>query len=189
MSRPRLSAPSGRADVPPRPHGALSRWPKLGRTGSEAVRSGALTLARTTRSMIAPPTSTSGLRRANASTRRSAVPDAGIDDRVERVDQEVDQDEDRRRQDEDGLDDRKVPEVDGVDNELPHAGPGEDGLRDHRAAEQRPDLEPDDGEHGDGGVAQGVPKDHGALGQALRSPGADVVAAQDLQHAGPRQAG
>ena len=68
MSRPRLSAPRGRAEVPPRPHGALRRWPKLGRIGSDAVRSGAHTLARTTTSRIAPPTRTSGFRRAKAST-------------------------------------------------------------------------------------------------------------------------
>ena len=68
MSRPRLSAPSGRAEVPPSPHGAFRRWPKLGRTGSEDVRSGAQTLARTTASRIAPPTRTSGFRRAKAIT-------------------------------------------------------------------------------------------------------------------------
>src|SRR4029453_8969102 len=100
MSRPRLSAPRGRAAVPPRPHGALRRWPKLGRTGSDALRSGAHTLARTTTRRIAPPTRTRGFRWAKPSTAALAVADARVDDRVERVDQEVDEDEDRRRDDE-----------------------------------------------------------------------------------------
>src|ERR1700757_145301 len=129
MSRPRLSPPRARAAVPPSPQGARRRWPKLGRTGSEAVRSGAQTLAKTTTRRIAPPTSTRGFRRAKASTgQASAIADPRVDDRVERVDQEVDQHEDRRRDDQHGLDDREVPEVDGVHDELPHAWPGEDRL-------------------------------------------------------------
>ena len=107
MSRPRLSAPRTRAAVPPTPTAPSRRWPKLGRTGSDGVRNGAQTLARTTTSSIAPPTRISGFRRAKASTRGSAVADARVDDRVERVDQQVDQDEDRRGDDEDGLHDGK----------------------------------------------------------------------------------
>src|SRR5262245_22997558 len=167
MSRPRLSAPRGRAEVPPSPHGAFRRWPKLGRTGSDAVRSGAHTLARTTTSRMPPPTSTRGFRRANVAMARSAVADARVDDRVERVDQEAYQDEDRRRDDEHGLHDREVPGVDRVDDQLSHAGPGEDRFRDDGAAEQRPDLEPDHGQHGNGGVPERVTQDHHALGEAL----------------------
>src|SRR5262245_48045057 len=175
MSRPRLSAPSGRVAVPPRPQGAFRRWPKLGRTGSEAVRSGAQTLARTTTRRIAPPTSTRGFRRTKASTGASAIANARVDNRVERVDQEVDQDEDGRRDDQHRLDHREVPEVDRVDDELSHARPCEHGLRDDGAAEERADLEPDHGEDRDGGVPEGVAQDHGALRQALGAPRPDVV--------------
>src|SRR5262245_45082179 len=120
MSRPRLSAPRGRAEVPPRPHGAFRRWPKLGRTGSETVRSGAQTLANTTTSRMAPPAKTSGFRRTKASTARSAIADAWIHDGVKRVDQQVDEDEDGRRDDEDRLHDGEVPGVDRVDDQLSH---------------------------------------------------------------------
>src|SRR4029453_19581199 len=88
MSRPRLSAPRGRAEVPPRPQGALSRWLKLGRTGSDSVRSGALTLARTTASRIVPPTTTSGFRRTNWITGASAIEDARDHHRGGRGDQQ-----------------------------------------------------------------------------------------------------
>src|SRR4029453_13584950 len=126
MSRPRLSAPRGRAEVPPRPQGALSRWPKLGRTGSDSVRSGALTLARTTASRIVPPTPTSGFRRTNWITGASAIADARVDHGVERVDQQVDGHEDGGGDDQHGLHDGKVPGVDRVHDQLPNPRPRED---------------------------------------------------------------
>src|SRR6185503_11485781 len=179
MSRPRLSAPRGRADVPPRPQGALSRWPKLGRTGSDSVRSGAHTLARTTASRIAPPTTTSGFQRTNWITRRSAIADARVDHRVERVDQQVDGHEDGGGDDQNGLYHGEVPEVDRVHDQLPHARPREDRLRDHRAAEERADLEPDHGQHRNGRVPERMAEDHDPLGESLGPAGPDVVAAQD----------
>src|SRR6185503_9919988 len=114
MSRPRLSAPRGRADVPPRPQGALRRWSKLGRTGSDAVRSGAHTLASTTARRIAPPTTTSGFRRTNWVIAASAIADARVDHGVERVDQEVDGHEDGGGDDQHGLHDGEVPEVNRI---------------------------------------------------------------------------
>src|SRR5262245_4990576 len=120
MSRPRLSAPRGRAEVPPRPQGALSRWLKLGRTGSDSVRRGAHTLARTTASRIAPPTTTSGFRRTNWLTAASAIADARVDHGVQRVHQQIYGHEDGGGDDEHGLHDGKVPEVDRVDDQLAH---------------------------------------------------------------------
>ena len=78
---------------------------------------------------------------------------------------------------------------DGVDGEAADAGPGEDRFGDDGSGEQRAELQAEDGEDGDHGVAQGVAVDDGALGQAFGAGGADVVLAELFEHGGADHAG
>ena len=50
-------------------------------------------------------------------------------------------------------------------------------------AEQGAQLQADDGDHRQHGVAEGVAHDHARLGEALGAGGADVVEAQDVEQA------
>ena len=61
---------------------------------------------------------------------------ARIEREIGQVDQEVDHDEDEGDQHQIGDHHRPVERLDGVDDQLADAGPGEDGLGEHRAAEQ-----------------------------------------------------
>ena len=72
-----------------------------------------------------------------------------------------------------------------VQEQRPMPSHREDGFGDDGAADQRPDVEGDDRGDRDHGVAEGVPHDHGPLGEALGPRRPDVVLVQHLQHAGP----
>src|SRR3712207_7485466 len=56
-----------------------------------------------------------------------------------------------------------------------------DGLGDHRASEQRPEVQPDQCHDRDGGVLEGVAEHHVLLGDALGARGPDVVLAERLR--------
>jgi hypothetical protein len=71
-----------------------------------------------------------------------------------------------------------------IEREAADAGPGEDGLGEHRAAEQGAELDPDDREHRDERVAQRVAVDDVVVRHAFSHGGAHIVLLQDLQHAG-----
>ena len=94
----------------------------------------------------------------------------------------------KAEQQHDGLHDGIVALRDRLHGELAHAGPGEDGLGHHRAAEQRPDLQPEDGHDRDHGVLERVPEDHEPGRESLGPSSPDVVLCQDLEHARARQA-
>src|SRR5437773_11152421 len=73
--------------------------------------------------------------------------DSGVDDDLEDVDGEVRHD-DADRSEEDGPEDqRHVRGHDRIDGQLADAGPAEDPLHDHDAAEEEPQVEPDLTEH------------------------------------------
>ncbi len=87
------------------------------------------------------------------------------------------------------MDEVVVAVRDGLDREAADAGPGEDGFGDDCAGEERAELQAQDGDDGDHGVAQGVAVDDGALGQAFGAGGADVVLAELFEHGGTDHAG
>src|SRR5439155_20009135 len=76
-----------------------------------------------------------------------------------------------------------VARWDGRDREASDPGPEEDGLRDECAFDDRPDLNSDEGDHGDEGVLESVACYHGALAQAFRARGPHVVVAKDIEEA------
>src|SRR3712207_335805 len=95
-----------------------------------------------------------------ASAIASLVPHPGVQDRVEDVHQEVHQHEERRPVEDHALHHRVVALVDGLVGDLAYPRPGEDGLRDHRPAHQKPDLKPYYRNSGQHGVPEGVLEDH-----------------------------
>ena len=68
---------------------------------------------------------------------------------------------------------------------LPMPGPRKYCLGDNCAGEQRPKLQPDNGEDRDHRVAQSVAIYDGALRQAFGARGADVILPKLFQHRGP----
>ena len=93
-----------------------------------------------------------------------------------------------RHGEDDGLDQRHVLVDDRLHGQPADAGIGEHRLRDHRAAQEVPQLEPDRGHDRDRPVAEGVPQDHRPLAHALRPRRPEEVLVQDLEHARPRDA-
>ena len=73
--------------------------------------------------------------------------------------------------------------------QLTQAGQAEDVLGDHRAAEQHPDVDAELGHHRGQRGAQRVPVGDPPFADPLGPCRADVVLAQDVQHAGPGQPG
>src|SRR6266404_931805 len=79
----------------------------------------------------------------------SAIADGRIDDRVEHVDDQIDQHEFEREQQDESLNNRIVAHVDRVDEKPAHSRPIEDDFDDDRAAEQETELQPHHGDHRD----------------------------------------
>ena len=76
-----------------------------------------------------------------------------------------------------------------MDRQAADAGPGEDRFGDDCAGQQRAELQAQNRDDGDHGVAQGVAIDYRALGQAFGAGGADVVLAEFFEHGGAHHAG
>src|SRR5437879_408540 len=149
------------------------------------MRSAKTAMTSRTSTMTAPNVP-SGLRRA-ARARAELVPDARIEDGIERVHRQVDQDDGGDDDEVDALDDRIVALGDRLEEETPEAGQAEDGLDDHGAAEDLRDLDAEHGQHRDEGVLQAVLEHDGPLAQPLGPRGADVVLTQHLEQHSPRQ--
>src|SRR5437867_11857323 len=103
------------------------------------MRSAKTAMTSKTSTMTAPNVP-SGLRRA-ARARAELVPDARIEDGIERVHRQVDQDDGGDDDEIDALDDRIVALGDRLEEETPEAGQAEDGLDDHGAAEDLRDRD------------------------------------------------
>src|SRR5690606_34492869 len=73
----------------------------------------------------------------------------------------------------------------GGDVVTAHAGDGVDLLDDDGAADEDGELEADDGDDRDEGVAKCVPDDDDAFAEALGPGGTDVVLAEGFEHGGP----
>src|SRR5207244_275451 len=115
----------------------------------------------------------------------SLRPYAGVEIRVQDVHDEIDEDERRGQKEDRRLHDRIVAVVDGLHAEASHPRPRKDRLRDDRAAQQRAQLDSDDGHDGNRGVLEGVLPHDGRIAHALGASGPDEILAQDIEHAGP----
>ncbi|KAG1182541.1 hypothetical protein G6F35_015573 [Rhizopus arrhizus] len=116
-----------------------------------------------------------------------SVADAGVEEPVAQVDQQVDQHVDARGHQQHALDHRVVVAQHGVDGQAAQAGNREHGFGNYDAANQQGHAHADGGDDGVGGVLQRMPHD-GSRRQALGARGADVVLGQGLQHGGARHA-
>src|SRR5204862_3795178 len=110
-----------------------------------------------------------------------SVPYPRVEDRVERVDAEVDEDDDRHHDEVDALDHRIVSLVDRVEQEAAHARQPEDGLDDDGAADDLWKLGAEQGHDRDDRVAERVLHEDHALAEPLGPRRADVVLPQYLQ--------
>src|SRR5262245_16754852 len=184
-ARPTWSVPSKRrGPSPPGQLGGSRRSPMLPSAGSYgAMKLAPMAAVKITRRTSAAP-SASLLRQ---SRRPLPMLDARVEPHIERVRGKGDGGHRGREEEGRALDDRVVAHEDGLDHQAPDAGPVEDGLRDHRTAQQGGDAQPEDGDDGDGGVFQDVAENHGGLREALRTRGAHEVLVQHLQDAGARE--
>src|SRR5262249_6055517 len=80
------------------------------------------------------------------------VPEPRVEPAIEEIHEQVRHHEDERGHEHGGLHEGIVALEDGRYGEAADTRPREDGLRDHRAAQERAQLEPDDGDDGDEGV-------------------------------------
>src|SRR5262245_53914966 len=188
MSRPSLSVPRRWAELPPSCQtGGLSRLASEPLSGSCGATYGANTAGMTSRNMRSE-SATTGYRRASrkASAIRgrayhgsdravtvaiemppSSVADSRVEVRVQDVDQEVRQNENRREDDHDGLDNLVVPGPDGVDREEPGARPGKDGLGHNGAGHEDAGDDREERQGGDRRIPEAVLPDHFPLGEPL----------------------
>src|SRR6266545_1963595 len=160
MSRPSSSVPSMWATP-----GGSSLPSRLTRYGSSGASQGANSALSTSRPMTMRPATAERLRRSWRHARcaflvagraSSAIADAWVDRAVQQIDGEVDQRDDHGREQHDALHERIVALVDRLDEQPADAWPGEDGLGDDRAAEQRADLEANHRHHRDQSIGQRV---------------------------------
>src|SRR5690348_8365807 len=105
----------------------------------------------------------------------SRTADPGIQERVEQVDEQVDDDETAGHQHGRGRHDQVVARVDGVDREQPQPGHLEDVLDDERAADQRAHVQAADRDQGERRGPERVAQEDPPGGQALGTRHRDEV--------------
>src|SRR5579859_4056616 len=103
------------------------------------------------------------------------VADTRIEPRIQHIHDEVAREVGDRDEQHGPLDHREVAHEDRLHRELPETRPAEDRLDDERAAEEAAELQPDERDDRDERVLEGVADDHGALAQALRPGGAQII--------------
>src|ERR1700754_2757680 len=103
------------------------------------------------------------------------VPHARVEERVDDVDDQVQEDDEEGAHEDRALHGRQVALLNGVEGEASDAGDVEDGLGEDSPAEQDPEVEAEDGDDRRDGRAHAVLEDDGPLAQPLGPRGADVV--------------
>src|SRR5712691_10230361 len=122
------------------------------------------------------------------SVARSAEAYARIEVRVGNIDDQVGEQEQKDRQKHNGLHRRIITRAQSLKSKPTDSWPREDEFDDECAFEDRPELESEQGDAGNQGIAQRVSENHHALGEALRPRGADVVLVQCLEQTGADEA-
>src|SRR5712692_8049498 len=117
----------------------------------------------------------------------SVIADARIEDGIEEIDDEVDEHEARGDEEHAALDEGIVARLDRAHHHGAEPRPGEDRLCQDGSAQEKAHLKPQHRDDGIDRVLEHVPRDDGALGQALGAGRADIVLADDLEHARARE--
>src|SRR2546430_2657088 len=187
-SRPNRSVPKGWRGL-----GPWNTWAASIAVGENGATSAAKSPTATMRRSAAHAAMKSGLRASErvgaAPVRGSAASEAGIENRIEEIHDEVQDHEGGREQQNHPLDHGVVTLEDRVEQEPPDAGQREDVLDDDDAAHDVAELGAGDRDDGDQRVAERVVEGHPALGQPLGAGRADVLAAEDVEHRRARHAG
>src|SRR5437016_6050752 len=118
----------------------------------------------------------------------SVVADAGIEEGIGDVGEKVDEHEGGGHHQQGALHHGIVSREDALHDEPAHSGQREDRLREHGAAKVVAELESEDREDGDHGVAQGMAIHDEPVRDALGARRPHIVLAQHLQHRGARGA-
>ena len=114
----------------------------------------------------------------------SFVADPRVDHRVEQVDQEVGEHEDRRDHQDRALHHRVVAIEDALDQHAAQALDREHVLDHDRAGHQQRERDAHHGHHRDQGVGEGVDEDQARLQQPLGAGDLHVLGLQHLEHRG-----
>lgn len=115
-------------------------------------------------------------------------PDAGIENRIQDVDHQIDRNQQQHNDDQVGDDHRAVEMHDRVDQQLAHAGPGEDGFGDDRKGNQRAEFKTGYGGDRYHDVLENVHANDALFVEALGAGEFDVIRQHHLARGGTRQA-
>src|SRR5258707_3331546 len=153
-SRPTWSVPIGNS----RPGATYVAKPvSFGPWGASSGASRATPIRASTTTAPAAPSGCPRTKRPTAPvTSASRVADARVEPRVEEVDGQVQGQEHQRHHEDHGLDGRVVALAHRLDERAPHARHHEDDLHDHEPAQEPTAPPPDEGDHRQERVAQGV---------------------------------
>src|SRR5215470_3323817 len=180
-SRPNSSVPRG---CPTVKMGASRRAVSMA-SGSRGASHGATRASTAITSTRARPKSAAALRRNMRTT--SVIADARVEHRVEEIDDQIDHHEAGGDEQHTPLHQGIVARLDGPHHHGAEPRPGEHRLGEDGPAEEEAHLHAQHGDDRIDGVLEHVARDHRALGQPLGAGGADVVLADDLEHARSRE--
>src|SRR3954470_14088973 len=117
-------------------------------------------------------------------TSRSAmggsVPHSRVEERVDHVDDQVQQDDEERAEQDGALDRRQIALLDRVEGQAADAGDVEDRLGEDGAAEQDAEVQAEDRDDRRDRRAHAVLEDDASLPEALRAGGAYVVLVEHI---------
>src|SRR5678815_1126415 len=117
-----------------------------------------------------------------APDRLAGESNTGVEYAINGVRNQVQDGDQERRDEDDPHQPRIILPKESVVEQTPHARPGEDGLGDDRAGEERGKIECNHGEHGNSGVAHRVTKYHVRSGDAFGARHVHVVHGLSLIH-------
>src|SRR5262245_35713839 len=180
-SRPKRSVPRGCSRSPPSiQSGGISFWVMSPSVGLWGARDDEKTAVSTSRTRTDPANQ-------GSSRLRPGMTYPRIEIAVEEVDQQVASQIEPAQHEHAGLYDRGVARGDRLEDEAPQAGPREDGLGDHGAAQELHEEHDREGDDRQQRVLQTMLPEHHLLVQALEPRELDVVRAQHLEHGRARQ--
>ena len=110
-------------------------------------------------------------------------PQTRIDGSIGDIDQEGDEDDGEDQKHDHRFDDDQVALGNALENQPSEAGQEEDVLDDDGARQQKGELQAENGQDGDEGVAYRVPPQRLRAGQPLGAGGADIILAERIRAA------
>ena len=113
---------------------------------------------------------------------------ARIDDRVEKVRDQISKKDERGHDEIEGNERWIIPLQHGLVTQTPHARIGKDGFNDHRTADERGEKSSDTSDEWTNGISEGVFVKNRILIESLGACGAHIAFTQGFEHAGSDKA-